>query len=482
VVYVGLRRRYSPEENGLSLAVVVLAAGQGTRMKSDLAKVLHPVGGKPMVARAVATAQRLAERDPVLIIGHEMEAVKAAVGNGAQYVIQGELLGTGHAVMQAESLLRGQADIVVVYYADMPLLTPETVQRLIDAQKANPGPITLLTIVTDPRGFGRIIRGADGSVIAVVEERDATPEQRQSRELNVGVYAFQADWLWTHLHKLTPHAKGEYYLTDMVELAVQENLPVIGIEGDDLDELIGINTRVHLSEAEAALRRRINQRWMLEGVTIIDPATTYIHDDAIIGRDTVIQPNTHIQGKTTIGSNCVIGPNTVIYESQIGNNCAVNSSVIEEAVIEERVHMGPFSHLRKGAYLGQGVHMGNFGEVKNSRLGPGTHMGHFSYIGDSEVGEHVNIGAGTITANFDGVNKNKTIIGDHAFIGSDTILRAPVTVEANAKTAAGSVVTRTVPEGHIAIGIPARMRKIEKIKDSQSHPLDNSSKDQQGGD
>lgn len=468
----------------MSLAVVVLAAGQGTRMKSDLAKVLHPVGGKPMVVRAVATAQRIVARPPVLVIGHEMAAVMAAVGGGAQYVVQAELLGTGHAVMQAESLLRGKADIVVVYYADMPLLTPETIQRLIDAQKTNAGPITLLTIVADPRGFGRIIRDAAGSVIAVVEERDATPEQRQSRELNVGVYALQADWLWEHLHKLTPHAKGEYYLTDLVELAAQENLPVIGIEGDDLDELIGINTRVHLSEAEAALRHRINQQWMLDGVTILDPATTYIHDDVIIGRDTVILPNTHIQGKTTIGANCVIGPNSVIRDSQIGDNCAVNSSVIEEAVLEDHVYMGPFSHLRKGAHLGQGVHMGNFGEVKNSHLGPGTHMGHFSYIGDAEVGEHVNIGAGTITANFDGVNKNKTIIGDHAFIGSDTILRAPVTVETNAKTAAGSVVTRTVPEGHIAIGIPARMRKIEKVQESQSQSPVNSPKDEQkqGGD
>jgi bifunctional UDP-N-acetylglucosamine pyrophosphorylase/glucosamine-1-phosphate N-acetyltransferase len=448
-------------------------------MKSDLAKVLHPVGGKPMVVRAVETAQQVANRAPVLVVGHEMEAVKAAVGNRAQYVIQGELLGTGHAVMQAESLLRGQADMIVAYYADMPLLTPETIQRLVDAQSTNSGPITLLTIVADPRGFGRIVRGADGSVSAVVEERDATFEQLNIRELNVGVYAFQADWLWEHLPRLKSHTKGEYYLTDLVELAVQESLPVIGIEGDDLDELIGINTRVHLSEAETALRRRINERWMLDGVTILDPATIYIHDDAIIGRDTVIQPNTHIQGKTTIGANCVIGPNSVIYESQIGDNCVVTSSVIEEAVLEDRVHVGPFSHLRKGAHLARGVRMGNFGEVKNSRLGPGTHMGHFSYIGDSEVGEHVNIGAGTITANFDGVNKNKTIIGDHAFIGSDTILRAPVTVEANARTAAGSVVTRTVPEGHIAIGIPARMRKIEKVQDTQSHPTDNASKGQQ---
>jgi bifunctional UDP-N-acetylglucosamine pyrophosphorylase / glucosamine-1-phosphate N-acetyltransferase len=445
----------------LRLATVVLAAGQGTRMKSDIPKVLHPVGGKSMVVRAVETAACLSDHPPVLVIGHGAEAVQEEVGGRAQFVVQAEQLGTGHAVLQAADALRNQVDIVAVFYADMPLLRAETLQRLIEAQQQNTGPLSLLTVVApDPRGFGRIVRGRDGAVTGIVEERECTPEQLSIRELNVGAYAFKADWLWDNLTRLTPRSKGEYYLTDMVTLAVEQGLPVVGVQCDDLDEVIGINTRVHLAEAETALRRRIAQHWMLEGVTMLDPATTYIHEDATIGRDAVIYPNTHIWGHATIGARCTIGPNAVIRDSTIGDDCHVDSSVVEEATMEKHVHIGPFAHLRKGAYLAEGVHMGNFGEVKNSRLGPKTHMGHFSYVGDAEVGEDVNIGAGTITCNYDGVKKNKTIIGDHAFIGSDTMLVAPITVESNARTAAGAVVTRDVPEGHIAIGVPARPRKI----------------------
>ncbi len=445
----------------MSVATIILAAGQGTRMKSDIAKVLHPVGGKPMVQRAVATAGRLSDRLPVLVIGHEGEAVRTVIGEQAEYVLQAEQLGTGHAVMQAADHLRGKADIVLVFYADMPLLRAETLQRLADAQVSNRGPITLLTsIADDPRGFGRIVRGTDGAVTAIVEERECTPEQRLIRELNAGVYAFQADWLWAHLPRLTPKSKGEYYLTDLIGLAADEGLPVIGIQGDDPAEVIGVNTRVHLAEAEAMLRRRLAEHWMLEGVTMLDPTTVYLQEDVTIGRDTVILPNTHIRGKTVIGEHCVIGPNTVIDDSRIGSNCKVESSFIDQAVLEDQVRVGPFGHLRKGAYLCQGVRMGNFGEVKNSRLGPHTAMGHFSYIGDAEIGEHVNIGAGTITCNYDGVKKNKTVIGDNAFIGSDTMLIAPVTIESNARTGAGAVVTRDVPEGHIAVGVPARPRKI----------------------
>jgi bifunctional UDP-N-acetylglucosamine pyrophosphorylase / glucosamine-1-phosphate N-acetyltransferase len=445
----------------LSLATIVLAAGQGTRMKSDTAKVLHPVGGKTMVMRAIETAACLSDRLPVLVVGHGADAVRAEVGDRAQFVLQAEQLGTGHAVMQAADVLRDKSDIVAIFYADMPLLRVETLQRLIEAQQQNRGPVTLLTVVApDPRGFGRIVRGDDGAVTGIVEERECTPDQLLIRELNAGVYAFRSDWLWSHLSMLTPKSKGEFYLTDLIMLAAEEQLPVIGIQSDDLDEVIGINTRVHLAEAEALLRRRINHRWMMEGVTMLDPATTYIHEDAVIGRDTIIYPNTHIWGKTAIGSRCVIGPNTVIHDSTIGDDCTVEASVVEGATLENHVQMGPFSHLRKGAYLSEGVHIGNFGEVKNSRLGPHTHMGHFSYIGDAEIGEDVNIGAGTITCNFDGVKKNKTVVGDHAFIGSDTMLVAPVTVESNARTGAGAVVTRDVPEGHIAVGVPARSRKI----------------------
>ncbi len=452
----------------MNLATVILAAGQGTRMKSDIAKVLHPVGGKAMVIRAVETAERLSEHLPVLIVGYGADAVCTAVGDRAQFVTQVEQLGTGHAVRQAEPLLRGKADIVVVFYADMPLLRGETLQRLVQAQTSNPGPITLLTVVAnDPRGFGRITRGNGGAVTGIVEERECSPEQLLIQELNTGVYAFRGDWLWQNLARLVPKSKGEYYLTDLVMFASAQGLPVVGLQSDDLDEVIGVNTRVHLAEAEAALRRRVAEHWMLEGVTMIDPATTYIHEDATIGRDTVIYPNTHIWGRTTIGAGCTIGPNAVIRDSTIGSECAVDGSVVDGSVLEDHVDVGPFAHLRKGTYLAEGVHMGNFGEVKNSRLGPGTRMGHFSYVGDAEIGAEVNIGAGAITCNYDGVNKHKTIIGDHAFIGSDTMLVAPVKVGSDARTGAGAVVTHDVPSGHIAVGVPARPRPIHQPESVQ---------------
>jgi bifunctional UDP-N-acetylglucosamine pyrophosphorylase/glucosamine-1-phosphate N-acetyltransferase len=452
---------YSNKENAVSVATVILAAGQGTRMKSSIAKVLHPVGGKPMVLRAVATAEQLATDRPVLIVGHSAEAVRAAVGERVICVEQAELLGTGHAVMQAESLLRGQAELVAVFYADMPLLRAETISRLIATQRGHRGPITMLTVtLPDSRGFGRVLRGEDGAVTAIVEERECTSAQLTIRELNAGVYVFRADWLWANLPRLKPQSKGEYYLTDLIQIAADAGEPVHGLEAEDPDEVTGINNRVHLAEAEAALRRRNNRHWMLEGVTILDPETTYIDEDVIIGQDACILPNTHLEGQTIIGPHSVIGPNTVIRDSRIGAHCKVDSSVVEYAITEDYVEMGPYCHLRRGAYLAEGVHMGNFGEVKNARLGRKTRMGHFSYIGDAEIGEDVNIGAGTITANFDGIRKHKTIVGDHAFIGSDTMLIAPVTVEANARTAAGAVVTRDVPSGQIAVGVPARLRDI----------------------
>jgi bifunctional UDP-N-acetylglucosamine pyrophosphorylase/glucosamine-1-phosphate N-acetyltransferase len=445
----------------VSLATVILAAGQGTRMKSEIAKVLHPVGGKPMIIRAVETAERLAAQRLVLVVGHDAESVREVVGDRAEYAVQAQQLGTGHAVLQTAEALRGQTELVAVFYADMPLLRHETVARLIAAQRENQGPLTMLTIsVPDPRGFGRIVRGADKSVTAIVEERECTPDQLGIRELNAGVYIFKSNWLWENLSKLTPRSKGEYYLTDLIQLAAEQGQRVIGLESDDPDEVIGVNTRVHLSEAEAALRRRINTYWMLEGVTILDPATTYIQEAVSIGQDTVILPNTHLEGKTTIGAHSLIGPNSVIVDSQIGAYCTVKSSVVERSVLEDRVKVGPYGHLRTGAYLEEGVHMGNFGEVKNARLGRETRMGHFSYIGDAEVGEDVNVGAGTITCNYDGVNKHKTTIGDHAFIGSDTMLIAPVTVHTNGRTAAGAVVTHDVPSGQLAVGVPARLRQV----------------------
>ncbi len=444
----------------MKVAAVILAAGQGTRMKSERPKVLHPIGGRPMLLRAVQTAEQVGANRLVVVVGHQAEAVVQAVGGRAETALQAQQLGTGHAVLQAADQLRGACDLVLVTYADMPLLRPETLQRLIDAQRANAeGCLAMLTVtLPDPRGFGRIVRTADGSVAAIVEEAECTPEQRAIRELNAGVYAFDAAWLWEALPRIQPKSKGEYYLTDLVEMAVAEGRRVVGVEASDPDEVIGINTRVHLAEAEAILRRRINQMHMLNGVTLIDPATTYIEEDVQIGADTVIYPNVQLRGKTTIGTNCLIDSSTIIVDSHIGSHCRIVASVIEGAVLEDHVEIGPFGHLRQGAHLCEGVHLGNFGEVKNARLGRGTRMGHFSYIGDAEIGEDVNIGAGTITVNYDGVRKHKTIIGDQAFIGSDSLLIAPISIASHAQTAAGAVVTRDVPSGYIAVGVPARMR------------------------
>ncbi|MCC7208233.1 MAG: bifunctional UDP-N-acetylglucosamine diphosphorylase/glucosamine-1-phosphate N-acetyltransferase GlmU [Anaerolineae bacterium] len=432
-------------------------------MKSDLAKVLHPVGGKPMVMRAVDTAHALNVGRTVVVVGRDGDAVRALLGDGAESVEQGELLGTGHAVLQAESALRDQVEWVVVFYADMPLLRAETIARVLDAAQANPGPMAMLTLrVPDPRGFGRVVRGPDGGVLAIVEERECTPDQLAIRELNPGVYAYRAAWLWDNLKAVRPKSKGEYYLTDLVEIAAAQGHGVPGIEADDAEELIGVNTRVHLAEAETALRRRTNAHWMLEGVTIQDPATTYIGESVNLAQDVTILPNTHLEGQTSIGPHSILGPNTTVRASRIGAHCLINNSVIEESTVEDHVKIGPYCHLRPKAHLCEGAHLGNFAEVKNSRLGKKTRMHHFSYVGDAEVGDDVNIGAGTITVNYDGKNKHKTTIGDHAFIGSDSLLIAPVTVQHDARTAAGAVVTKDVPTGKIAIGVPARMRDIRR--------------------
>jgi bifunctional UDP-N-acetylglucosamine pyrophosphorylase/glucosamine-1-phosphate N-acetyltransferase len=433
-------------------------------MKSARAKVLHTVGGQPMILRAMQTAECIGADCLVVVVGHQAEAVAQAVSSRAQIVLQKDQLGTGHAVLQAADLLRDKSDLVVVMYADMPLLRPKTLQQLVEAQRANAeGCLTMLTVtLPNPHGFGRVVRAPDGSVAAIVEEAECTPEQSAIRELNAGVYAFKAAWLWQALRRIQPKSKGEYYLTDLIEIAVAEGQRVIGIEASDPDEVIGVNTRVHLAEAEAILRRRINEQHMLNGVTLLDPATTYIEESVRIGADTIIYPNVHLRGKTIIGEGCVIESNSVIVDSHIGKACRIVASVIEGATLEDHVEIGPFGHLRQGAYLCEGVHLGNFGEVKNARLGRRTRMGHFSYIGDAEIGEDVNIGAGTITVNYDGVRKHKTIIGDRAFIGSDSMLIAPITIAEGARTAAGAVVTRDVPADHIAVGVPARMRRWQK--------------------
>ncbi len=447
----------------MSITPVILAAGKGTRMRSELPKVLHPILGKPMIWYALQACLAAASEKPVLIVGHEAERVKESVGDQAHFVLQEEQLGTGHAVEQAKSLLDGKTEYVLVTYGDMPLLTGDTLKRLVDAQRYHDGPMSILTVTVDnPRGFGRIVRDKDGNVQAIVEEADATPEQLQIRELNTGVNCFSADWLWQALSNIELSPKGEYYLTDLVEIAVSEGRSVKALSIADAEEMIGVNTRVHLAEASAKMQQRINRAWMLSGVTIQDPDSTFIEPDVTIGRDTVLGPNTHLQGDTHIGEACTLGPNTIVRDTKMGDRCEVFASVLEQAELEDDVDIGPFGHLRKGAHLADGVHMGNFGEVKNSYLGPGTKIGHFSYLGDAKTGPDVNIGAGTITCNYDGVKKHPTEIEEGAFIGSDTMLVAPVRIGKGARTGAGAVVTKDVDEHTLAVGMPARsIRKVE---------------------
>jgi len=449
----------------MKITAVLLAAGQGTRMKSDRPKVLHPLCGKPMLWHVLEALRAATTEKPVVIVGHGAEAVQEYLGDSAECVLQEPQLGTGHAAMQAEPLLRDKTDYVIVTYADMPLLRGETFERLVETQRQNTGPLSLLTVIADdPRGFGRIVRQEAGTVEAIVEEYVATPEQQAIKELNVGAYCFRSDWLWDALHRIEKNPrKGEYYLTDIVEIAVRENQPVQAVVHDDLIETIGINSRVHLSEAEAALRMRINREHMLNGVSMMDPASTYIEVGIQIGRDTLIMPNTYLHGKTVIGEGNLLGPNTIIRDSTIGQRCKVLASVMEGAVLEDDVDIGPFARLRRGAHLKSHVHMGNFGEIKDSTLHEGVKMGHFSYIGNANIGANTNIGAGTITCNFDGERKHPTEIGEDAFIGSDTMLVAPLKLGDGARTGAGAVVTKDVPDDTLVVGMPARaIRKVER--------------------
>jgi len=450
-------------------AAVILAAGQGTRMKSSIPKVLHPVAGLPMIQWSVQNARILGADTIALVIGVGAEAVQQTVGDQVLYTVQEERLGTGHATLQARELLQGKADSVLVLYGDMPTLRLETLRRLVQLHHERRPAVTILSVLSDDSmGFGRVVRNQDGVVTAIVEEAVATPEILALKELNCGVYCFDGDWLWRRLPDVPmTQPKGEYYLPDMVGLAIQDGLPVEVVTITDVDEVQGINNRVHLARAERIMRERIAEALMLNGVTLIDPATTYVEATVRVGRDTVIHPNTVLRGQTVVGEACELGPNTVIQDTTIGDHCRVFASVLEGALLENHVDIGPFGHLRQGAHLGEGVHMGNFGEVKNSHLAPGTKMGHFSYIGDAEIGPEVNIAAGTITCNYDGVLKHRTVIEERAFVGSGTMLVAPVKVGKRAKIGAGSVVTHDVPDATLVYGVPARpQRKLEDEEES----------------
>jgi bifunctional UDP-N-acetylglucosamine pyrophosphorylase / glucosamine-1-phosphate N-acetyltransferase len=448
--------------NSEKVQCVILAAGQGTRMKSEQPKVLHQIVGKPMVQYAIDSANSIGATRPIVVIGHGAEQVKSTIGDRVDYVLQSPQRGTGHALLQARTQIDPASATVLVLYGDTPFIGTGTLQRLLTAHRDARAVLSLITFTPDdPALYGRIVRDATDRIVDIVEYKEATPEQRAIGEVNSGIFCYQTQWLLEHLDKLQPRAgHGEYYLTDLVSIAAREQAITATCSCDEA-EVLGINDRVQLAAAERLMRDQINTRHLLNGVTLIDPANTYIEASVTIGPDTIILPGSHLKGKTTIGRNCAIGPNTIIEDSQIGNRVEITASMIEGATIEDGVDIGPFSHMRKGAHLCADVHIGNFAEVKDSTLGLGTKQGHFSYLGNATIGANVNIGAGTITCNYDGKHKHPTTIGDNTFIGSDTMLVAPLNVGHDAKTGAGSVVTHDVADNEVVYGVPARVKRRE---------------------
>ena len=434
----------------------VLAAGLGTRMRSQTPKVLHPLAGRPLLTYVVGAVQGAGAR-PVVVLSNESEPARAVLPEGAVVAIQEPPRGTGDAVRVALEAVKDATGTAFIVYGDTPLLRSETLVAMADLRAKRGAVLTLLSAeVGAENAYGRVVRDAAGDVARVVEVRVATAEERRLPESNLGAYAVDLQWLRRAVPRLGPNATGEIFLTDLVALAVDEGARVAAYRAPDGIEGMGVNTRVELAAAEDVARRRIRERHMLEGVTFHDPSSSTIDPDVVLAPDVVIERGCIIEGRTSVGAGSRVGPYAIVRDTTIGERCRVEASVLEGATLEDDVRIGPYSHLRPGAYLERGVEMGNFGEVKASRLGAGTKMHHFSYMGDATVGKRVNIGAGTITLNYDGVRKNPTDIGDDAFIGSDTLLRAPVRVGAGAVTGAGAVVTKDVPDDTVAVGMPAR--------------------------
>jgi bifunctional UDP-N-acetylglucosamine pyrophosphorylase/glucosamine-1-phosphate N-acetyltransferase len=419
-------------------------------MNSRIPKVLHPVAGRPMLLWAIAAAKSVDPERTIVVTNPAQNGVDAAVNGEGQTVPQRDQLGTGHALAQVSAAHRSTGPVVVLY-GDVPLLRGETLKRLVEEHRKAHAAVTLLTAkLENPHGYGRIVRGRNGLFRSIVEEKDATAAQREITEVNSGVYCFSGRELWPALLKLeNKNRAGEYYLTDVVRLVKGK---VHLLEADDPNEIVGINDRRQLAEAEAAMRRRIIDRLMRDGVTVTDPATTFVDAEVEIGQDTVIHPFTTITGATRIGEDCVIGPMTQVRDSVVGDGSRIERSHLEHVKVASKVTVGPFSRLRPGTELEEGVRVGTHTEIKNSRIGPGSAVPHFSYLGDAQVGANVNIGAGSITANWDGFQKNTTEIGDRAYISCDTIFVAPVRVGSDATTAADTVVTKDVPSGSLAIG------------------------------
>ena len=448
----------------MGLAGVVMAAGEGRRMRSRIPKPLHRVCGKEMVRYPVELLKEAgAERVVVVVSPENQTAIRDVLGESVEYAVQPQHDGTTGAVACCAPLLQGQAEQVLVVGGDSPLVSTESAARLLEKHTAHAAQMTLLTAPgVSQTDLGRVIVD-NGMISGIVEAADAGTSLDTLKpdvcDVNAGVYCFEAEWLWPAIKRVQPSPSGELYLTALAAIGASDSAGVFAAEAVDPVEAFGVNDRIQLAIVEEVMRHRIRERWMLEGVTMTDPGTVYIDADVSIGMDTVILPNTMLRGQTSIGENCEIGPNSVIRDSTVGHHCRVTSSALEEAVMEDHTDVGPFSHLRPGAYLESGVHIGNYVEVKESRFKAGAVMGHFGYAGDATIGARVNVGAGMITCNYDGKDKHRTVVEDDAFIGCDTMLVAPVTVGEGSITGAGAVVTKDIPPARLAVGVPATIRR-----------------------
>jgi bifunctional UDP-N-acetylglucosamine pyrophosphorylase/glucosamine-1-phosphate N-acetyltransferase len=440
---------------------IILAAGQGTRMKSKLYKVLHPVGGKPMVQHVIDQVKSLNIKEIVTIVGHGAEKVKTQLGDDSQYALQAEQLGTAHAVLQSEGMLAGKEGVTIVVCGDTPLIKAETMEALFKHHEETNAKATILTArAEDPTGYGRIIRNASGLVEKIVEHKDATEQERSINEINTGTYCFDNRLLFEAIHSVSnDNVQGEYYLPDVIEIMKSKGEIVSAYVTESFAETLGVNDRVALAEAESTMKRRINEYHMRNGVSIIDPDHTYIGADVIIGQDTTIYPGTTVSGKTVIGAECLIGPNSEVSDCEIGNNTVIRQSAAYNSKIGSEVTIGPFAHIRPESDIHDEVKIGNFVEIKKAVFGRGSKASHLSYIGDAEVGADVNIGCGSITVNYDGKNKFLTKIEDGVFIGCNSNLVAPVTIGKGAYVAAGSTITTDVPGEALAV---ARARQVNK--------------------
>jgi bifunctional UDP-N-acetylglucosamine pyrophosphorylase/glucosamine-1-phosphate N-acetyltransferase len=458
--------KHSSQRQGAgALAIVIMAAGKGTRLKSKRAKVLHQVGGKPLLAHVIAAASQVVQpKDIYVVIGHQAEQVRAAVQHtGVNFVVQDEQHGTGHAVMCARGSV-SEYESILVLSGDVPLIQPDTIRQLCEFHRARKAAMTILTSEpADPFGYGRIVRSAAGrdAVQAIVEQKALKRQQEKIREINSGIYAFAVKPLFAKIdHLKTDNAHRELYLTDMAAILVRDRARVVGLKAADPAEVLGANTLAELAELDSLLRSRNARKLMDAGVTIYRPDTCVIDSDVEVGADTVIEPFVQILGQTRIGTDCIVRSYSVIRDSQIGDKVQIRPGcVIDQSQVAPEVLLGPYSHLRPGADLGEGSHVGNFVEVKKSRLGRGSKANHLAYLGDAEIGDGVNVGAGTITCNYDGVKKHTTVIEDGVFIGSDSILVAPVRVGKGAYVGAGSTITDDVPQDALALG---RGRQVVK--------------------